>query len=65
MDLDWRHVRRAKEKGLKLCISPDAHSTGAIEYIQYGLGIARKGWLEADDLLDNMTAAQLIKWCRK
>ena len=62
LDLDWRHVRRAKEKGLKLCISPDAHSVEGLDAVEHGLGIARKGWLEKDDLLNCMTAQELIAW---
>ncbi|HIJ64411.1 MAG TPA: DNA polymerase/3'-5' exonuclease PolX [Candidatus Hydrogenedentes bacterium] len=62
LDLDWRHVKRAKEKGLKLCIGPDAHSPDAIDDMAYGLGIARKGWLEAADLLNCMTAAEFLAW---
>ena len=62
LDLDWRHVRRAKERGLKLCIGPDAHSTGGLEDMIYGVGIARKGWLEAEDLLNCMTVDEFIAW---
>lgn len=62
LDLDWRHVRRAKERGLKLCIGPDAHSTGGLEDMTYGVGIARKGWLEPDDLLNCMTLDEFFAW---
>ena len=62
LDLDWRHVRRAKERGLKLCIGPDAHSTGGLEDMIYGVGIARKGWLEPEDLLNCMTVDEFIAW---
>jgi DNA polymerase (family X) len=65
LDLDWRHVRRAKERGVMLCISPDAHRIPGLDDVQYGVGIARKGWLEPADLLNTMTAAQLLKWCAK
>ncbi len=62
LDLDWRHVRRAKERGLKLCIGPDAHSTGGLEDMTYGIGIARKGWLEPGDLLNCMTVDEFLAW---
>ena len=62
LDLDWRHVRRAKERGLKLCIGPDAHSTGGLEDMTYGVGIARKGWLEPGDLLNCMTVDEFFAW---
>jgi len=52
LDLDWIHCRRAKEKGVMLSINPDAHATAEIENVQYGVGIARRGWLEEKDVLN-------------
>lgn len=65
LDLDWRHVRRARDKGIKLCISPDAHATGAIDYIRYGVGIARKGWLGPEDVLDTLSTDDFLAWCAR
>ncbi len=62
LDLDWRYVRRAKDKGVMLVIGPDAHSIEDIANMQYGVGIARKGWLEPENLLNCMTLAQFRKW---
>lgn len=62
LDLDWRYVRRAKERGLKLCIGPDAHSTGGMDDMKYGVGIARKGWLEPADLLNCMSLDEFFSW---
>lgn len=62
LDLDWRYVRRAKDKGVMLVIGPDAHSIEDIDNMQYGVGIARKGWLEPENLLNCMTLAQFRKW---
>lgn len=62
LDLDWRHVRRAKERGAKLSIGPDAHMARSIADAIYGIGIARKGWLEADDVINTMTLEQLQSW---
>ncbi len=62
LDLDWRLVKRAKEKGIKLCIAPDAHSVDGMDDIQYGVGVARKGWLEAGDVLNTLTAEELLSW---
>ncbi|MBN2310594.1 MAG: DNA polymerase/3'-5' exonuclease PolX [Candidatus Hydrogenedentes bacterium] len=64
LDLDWRQVRRAKERGVMLCIGPDAHSTDGLDDVAYGLGVARKGWLEADDLLNAMTVKEFFAWRR-
>ena len=59
LDLDWRQCKYARELGVKLCINPDAHRTEGIAHIQYGLGIARKGWLEATDLLNCLTVEEM------
>lgn len=65
LDLDWRYVKRAKEKGVMLVVGPDAHSVDQLDNIWYGLGIARKGWLEKDDLLNCMTLRQFRAWQKK
>jgi len=64
LDLDWRYIRRAKDKGIKFCIGPDAHSVEGLGKMRYGVGVARKGWLEPGDLLNGMTAQELAKWRR-
>jgi DNA polymerase (family X) len=61
LDLDWVHVKRAKALGVKLVINPDAHSTGDLEYLEYGVNVARRGWLEKGDVFNTMTAAQVAK----
>ena len=62
LDLDWRLVRKAKERGLKFSIAPDAHSVEGLDDMIYGIGIARKGWLEPGDVLNTMTAAEFLAW---
>ena len=52
LDLDWRHLRPAVDLGITIPICPDAHSIEAISDIQYGLAIARKGWLEPKNVLN-------------
>ena len=56
LDLDWRMIKHAKELGVKLSINPDAHRTDGISDVRYGVGIARKGWLERGDVLNTMSA---------
>jgi DNA polymerase (family 10) len=51
-DLDWRHCRRAKEMGVLIEIGPDAHSEDSLDYVDMGVGLARKAWLERDDVLN-------------
>lgn len=62
LDLDWRHVRHARDKGVMLAISPDAHDTRGIGDCRYGVGIARKGWLEPENLLNCMNVKDLLAW---
>ncbi len=52
LDLDWRHLRRARELGVLLAINPDAHSTEGLRDIAYGVGVARKGWCTRSDILN-------------
>ncbi|UZQ82818.1 DNA polymerase/3'-5' exonuclease PolX [Thermoanaerobacter sp. RKWS2] len=52
LDLDWRYIKYAKDKGVKFAICPDAHSVEGLEDVKYGIGIARKGWLEAKDVVN-------------
>ena len=65
LDLDWRYVRRAKEKGVKLSIGPDAHGVRGLDNMIYGVGIARKGWLEAGDVLNALPLEAFSAWCAK
>jgi len=52
LDLDDVHCRAAKAIGLKVAISTDAHSTVGLGAMRYGVDQARRGWLEADDVLN-------------
>ncbi|KUJ90798.1 MAG: phosphotransferase domain-containing protein [Thermoanaerobacter thermocopriae] len=61
LDLDWRYVKHAKEKGVKLAICPDAHGVEGLNDIKYGVGIARKGWLEAKDVINTCEAHEIYK----
>lgn len=61
LDLDWRWLRYAKEKGVKFAICPDAHSPASLDDTAFGVGIARKGWVEKGDVLNCLTADELIR----
>jgi DNA polymerase (family 10) len=52
LDLDWRYMKQAKEAGCKFVICPDAHGINEIRGVIYGIDIARKGWLTADDIIN-------------
>ncbi|HBM80552.1 MAG: DNA polymerase/3'-5' exonuclease PolX [Clostridiales bacterium] len=61
LDLDWRYIKYAKEKGVKFAICPDAHDIEGLDHVKYGIGIARKGWLEAGDVINTYELADLKK----
>lgn len=62
LDLDWRLVKYAKEKGVPIYINPDAHNTDGLKDVQYGIGIARKGWLEAKDVVNAWDVKKVEKF---
>jgi DNA polymerase (family 10) len=52
LDLDWRWCRKAKDMNVKIAICPDAHDIKGLKHIVFGVGIARKGWLEKKDIIN-------------
>ncbi|HPC66525.1 MAG TPA: DNA polymerase/3'-5' exonuclease PolX [Syntrophorhabdaceae bacterium] len=52
LDIDWRYLKYARERGVLISINPDAHSADGFYDIFYGVGIARKGWQEKKDILN-------------
>jgi DNA polymerase (family 10) len=52
LDLDWRWWPRAKEKGVKCVINPDAHGVERLQELWFGVGVARKGWLTKEDVMN-------------
>jgi len=62
LDLDDIHCKQAKELGLKLSIGTDAHSTAGLNAMRFGIGQARRGWLEKDDVLNTRSWPQLRKF---
>jgi DNA polymerase (family X) len=62
LDMDWRHWRRAAEKGLLCCINPDAHALHQFDYQLAGVHAARKGWLTAANVLNTRTLQEINKY---
>ncbi len=60
LDMDWRLLRKARDKGIKIPINPDAHTLAGIDDMRYGIGIARKGWLRVTDVLNTMESEALL-----
>ena len=62
LDMDWRHWRRAAEKGLLCCINPDAHATHHFDYQLAGVNVARKGWLTTNNILNSRTLSEVKEY---
>src|SRR6266702_2725008 len=60
LDLDWRYLHRARDKGIRIPIDPDAHALAELDEMYYGVGVARKGWLRARDVLNTMQTEELF-----
>lgn len=60
LDLDWRHCRRAREMGVKFAVNPDAHAASAFRHVQLGINIARKGWLEKNDIINCLSLDEFL-----
>lgn len=65
LDLDWRTVRQARDMGVTISIGADAHSTGGMTNVAVGLGVARKGWVEARQVLNTRSADAFLEFCRR
>jgi DNA polymerase (family X) len=64
LDLDWRFLKYAKEKGVPIFINPDAHNIHGLQDVQYGVGIARKGWLEPKDVVNSWSLHQVSNYLK-
>jgi DNA polymerase (family 10) len=61
LDLDWRLVRTAVSRGVKISIGADAHNVSGMANMELGVGIARKGWLSTDDVLNAQSLQQFLQ----
>jgi DNA polymerase (family X) len=65
MDLPDTWCRDAKAAGLKFSIATDAHAADGLDHMKSGLHVARRGWLEKEDVLNTRTEKQLRKWMKR
>lgn len=65
LDMDWRFWKQAVQRGLMCSINPDAHSIKNLSYYEAGVNIARKGWIEADRLLNTRETDGIKRWFRE
>jgi len=61
LDLNDLNCRGAKEMGVKLAINTDAHNIQQLELMELGISVARRGWVEAGDVLNTLELDKLLK----
>jgi DNA polymerase (family 10) len=61
LDLDDVNSKAAKERGVTLSIGTDAHTIGHLDFLPLGVSVARRGWLEAEDVVNILTAKELLR----
>jgi DNA polymerase (family 10) len=59
LDLKDTHARLAKERGVRLEIGTDAHSTAQLQHMPLGVSVARRGWLESKDVINTLPLGKL------
>ena len=65
LDLDWRVLRRVRAGGAMISIGADAHSIAGIGNVEFGVGMARKGWLGPDDVLNVRSVEEFTACARR
>ncbi|HKP93102.1 MAG TPA: DNA polymerase/3'-5' exonuclease PolX, partial [Chthoniobacterales bacterium] len=65
LDLDWRWWPLAREKGVKCVINPDAHGVERLQELWFGVGVARKGWLTKEDVMNCLPLGKIEAALRK
>jgi DNA polymerase (family 10) len=64
LDLKDTHLRMAKERGVKIVISTDAHTTRGLQAMKYGVQMARRGWIEKKDVINTQSLEKLLAGLR-
>jgi len=60
LDLKDTHLRMAKERGVKIVISTDAHTTRGLQAMRYGVQMARRGWIEKKDVINALPLDKML-----
>jgi len=64
LDIDWRHLRRASELGVRIAVNTDAHRISGFDHLRYGIDMARKGWLRPDGVINALDAESIAAYFR-
>lgn len=64
LDLDWRWLQMARQRGVTIEVGPDAHAPSELSFVDFGIQIGRKGWLEKGNVLNTREASDVLKFAR-
>lgn len=64
LDMDWRQVRHAVERGCLVSIGPDAHEMRGLQDTRYGVAMARKAWVPAARCVNTWSAEEFLAYAR-
>jgi DNA polymerase (family 10) len=65
LDLKDIHAYRARELGVKLIINTDAHCAEHLGFMRFGVGVARRGWCQAKDIINTRPLKEVMAYLRK
>ena len=65
LDMDWRWWHRARDKGVLCSINPDAHKTEQLQFLHFGVRLARKGWLRREDVINSFSLEKITEWLKQ
>lgn len=65
LDLSAENIRKAQEQGVKLVINTDAHSIDHLEFMEVGVGTARKGWIKKDTVINTWDKNEFIQYIKR
>ena len=65
LDLRDEHVLWARRHGVRFAIDTDSHAVGHLDAMRYGVGVAQRGWLTKDDVINAWPLARLRTFLRK
>lgn len=65
LDLRDSHVRRAVDLGVELAINSDAHDVGGFQWLPFGVATVRRGWAQAEDVVNTWDVDELLKWAAR
>ena len=65
LDLEAQYARRAVELGIPLAINSDAHDEAQMDLLTYGILTARRGWVQAEDVINTWPQERLLAWLER